>query len=458
MSVIDHYPTATAADLVGALRDRTVSAVELFEAAVARIERLDGEINAVVVRDFDHAREAALAADAALARGQGRALTGLPMTVKESYDLTGYPSTWGMSDLRDHRAPSDALVVQRLKDAGAVILGKTNVPPMLGDWQSANPVYGRTGNPHDLSRSPGGSSGGAAAALAAGYVALEMGSDIGGSIRIPAAFCGVFGHKPSYGLVPTIGHSPGGAVAAPPPLAVAGPLARSAADLALALGVVAGPAPDEAVGYSLRLAAPRHQRLADYRVLVLDRHPLAGIDAEVAAALDGVVGRLTAAGATVGRDTSDLPDLAAMHRTYLTLLLTITTRREGDSRASINAHAWLNALDQQHHLRRAWAQVFRDWDIVLAPAFGTEAFAHTDEPEWRKRSLMIDGMATPYGDQLAWAGMASVANLPSTAFPAGVSKAGLPIGLQAIGPYLEDLTSIDFAGHVANDVTPPNLG
>ena len=293
------YPTATAGDLVAALADRRIGALELTDIAIARIEAVDGPINAVVVRDFDRARDAARAADAALARGERRPLLGLPMTVKESHNVAGLRTSWGVELFGRWIAPQDAVGVARLKAAGAVILGKTNVPPMLADWQSDNPLYGRTNNPLDLARSPGGSSGGGAAALAAGMVPLEFGSDIGGSIRVPAAFCGVYGHKPSYGIIPPRGHAPPGADGAAIPLSVIGPLARDVADLERALEVLAGPDADEAAGWGLQLPAARHDRLADYRVLLLTAHPAAAVDAGVADALEALGGRLGAAAARV---------------------------------------------------------------------------------------------------------------------------------------------------------------
>ena len=217
--------SADATDLVAALACREVSALELCDAAIARIEQRDAAINAVVVRDFERARDQARAADAALAAGERRPLLGVPMTVKESFNVAGLPTTWGFERARDLRPTEDAVAVARLKAAGAVILGKTNVPVALGDWQSVNPLYGRSSHPLDAKRTPGGSSGGAAAALAAGMVALELGSDIGGSIRVPAHFCGVFGHKPSHDLLPARGHDfPGFPSGAPSPVAVIGPL------------------------------------------------------------------------------------------------------------------------------------------------------------------------------------------------------------------------------------------
>jgi amidase len=442
------YETATAVSLAAALRRREVSSVELVDAAIARIEAMDGAINAVVVRDFDKARAAAKAADGALAAGQAGALLGVPGTVKESYDLEGFPSTWGITAFKDHRATEDSEVVRRLKGAGGIILGKTNVPPALAEWFSANPIYGRTNNPHDLSRSPGGSSGGSAAALAAGFSAFEMGSDIGGSIRIPAAFCGVYGHKPSYGIVPMTGHGPGGLRSEPPPLACGGPLARSAEDLDALLGIVAGPDGDAARGYSLNLPAPRHARVGDYRVLILDSHPRCGTSSDLVAAIHQLASKLEGQGAKVTRFTDQMPDLGEQFDTYLSMLLTITTRRAGGEpeRPPISSHRYMDLLDNQFRARQAWAALFRQFDVVIAPTFSTCAIPHNDEPDWGKRSLMIDGEATPYGRGLVWPSVALLPNLPATAMPIGLGKEGLPISAQIIAPYLEDRTGIAFAG------------
>ena len=292
------YATASAGDLAKALAARRISAAELCDEAISAIETKDGPINAVVVRDFDRARQAAMAADAALARGESRPLLGVPMTVKDSHHIPGLPTTWGLAPFKGWTPKTEAVGVTRLKDAGAVILGKTNVPPSLGDWQAANPIYGRTNNPYDLSRTPGGSSGGGAAAVASGMVPLEYGSDIGGSIRVPAHFCGVFGHKPTFELIPTAGHSPPpfDGPSAPVEFGVVGPLARTASDLALALGVLAGPDGDAARAYRLDLLPPRGSKLPRTSgVLILDLHPAsAGVDAEVLAPLHALADRLEA--------------------------------------------------------------------------------------------------------------------------------------------------------------------
>ena len=440
---------ASAGALVEALAAGRVSALELADAAIARIESRDKAINAVVVRDFDRAREAARAADAALARGERRPLLGLPMTVKESHNIAGLPTTWGFEWAKDFRASTDAVGVSRLKAAGAVILGKTNVPVSLADWQSVNPIYGRTKNPYDLERTPGGSSGGGAAAVAAGMVPLEFGSDIGGSIRVPAAFCGLFGHKPSFDLIPVRGHAPAGADGVPPPMAVVGPLARTAADLALALDVLAGPDREQAVGYRLALPPARHGRLGDFRVLVLTEHPAARTDGEIRAAIEAVAARLEGLGARVSRSSDRLPDLAKAHEAYGALLGTAMALR-GPEPPPTTAAEWMKMLDQQVAIRRQWAALFEDIDVVLAPVFGTAAYPHDDRPS-DQRTLILDGQPTPYFAQLAWPGLASLANLPATAAPIGQTKAGLPIGLQVIGPYLEDRTTLAFAEFVERE-------
>jgi amidase len=310
--------------LVAALADRKVSSAELVDRAIARIEAQDGKLNAVVVRDFERARTAGGAADVAIARGERRPLLGLPITVKESFNVAGLPTTWGIPAFKGWQPVQDALAVARLKTAGAVILGKTNIPLAISDWQSFNDVYGVTNNPWDLSRTPGGSSGGSAAALAAGYIALELGSDLNGSIRQPAHCCGVFGHKPSTGLVPLHGHAPprssptaaDGTVG----LGVVGPLARTADDLELALRLIAGPDDADSIAYRVSLPAPRRERLADFRVLIVDTHPLMPTAMAVRAALDRLAEKLIAQGTQVARTSPLLPDLAEAARLHQKLV------------------------------------------------------------------------------------------------------------------------------------------
>jgi amidase len=446
--------------LADAVRKKRVSAVELADSALARIERLDGPVNAVAVHDFERARREAENVDALVARGEagtGKPLLGVPMTVKESFDLRGHPTTWGLEIHREHRAREDAVVVQKLRAAGAVILGKTNVPPHLLDWQSDNPVYGRTSNPYDLGHTPGGSSGGSAAALAMGFSALEVGSDIGGSIRVPAAFCGVFGTKPTFGIVSRRGTGAGGWSGAASLLSVAGPMARTARDLDLCLDVIAGP-DDDAPFNRLALPPPRHGALKGYSVFVMDHHPLAQIDSEIRGALEDAADQAAREGANVARASSLLPDLAKAHRTYIAMLQTINTRGAGNpTRAPISAHDWFDLLDEQHRIRKQWAEFFRHFDVALAPAFSTTALPHMAEPDWSRRELIIDGEPTRFGAQMAWAGMATLGNLPSTAVPMGLSPGGLPLSLQVMGGHLDDRTTIDFAARIARQVPPPKL-
>ena len=314
----------TAVEASAALKAKHVSAVELAQDAIGRIERHDDKINAVCVRDFERALEAARAADTALARGETRPLLGLPLTVKESFNIAGLPTTWGLPPQKDFKPAADALSIARVKDAGGVILGKTNVPVGLGDWQSYNDVYGTTNNPFDLGRTPGGSSGGSSAALAAGYGPLSLGSDIGGSLRVPAFHCGVYAHKPSYNLLPVRGHTtpPFPPIPIDRDLAVIGPMARGAADLSLLLDVMADPDPlDAGVGYRLALPQSRHSDLGSFRVLVVEGHPLLPPDKDVRAGIETLAGNLAKAGVKVSHETPLLPDFAASSRLYMRRLL-----------------------------------------------------------------------------------------------------------------------------------------
>lgn len=433
---------ASAVETANAVRLGDLSALEAADAAIERIEKLDGPINAVVVRDFERARAAAKAIDASRTRDDKRPLLGVPMTVKESNDIAGLPSTWGMPMFKELPVSTDAVAVQRLKAAGAVILGKTNVPVALADWQAVNPIYGRTVNPHDHSRSPGGSSGGGAAALASRMIPLEFGSDIGGSIRVPAVLCGVFGHKPSYGIVPLRGHGFPGTDGAEVPLAVVGPLARTADDLRIALDVVMGPV--DKGGWHLDLPPARHEKLGDFRVLVMDTHPTVATDASVRDPLNKLADAVQRAGAKVVRTVEGLPDQAAAFQDYVAMLSAVTTRGAPGAKP-IDAHAWMELGDKQMRLARQWKGVFENIDVVLAPTFGVPAFPHDDNPDWGQRQLMVDGEATRYGAQIGWPGVATFPGLPATAVPIAKTKEGLPVGIQIIGPMFGDRTTLAFA-------------
>jgi amidase len=463
---------ATLRDQIAALQAKTISAAELLEETIARITDHDGKINAVIARDFEGARAAARKADQALARGDRKPLLGVPVTVKESYNVAGLPTTWGSPAAREWRPAEDAVLVSRLKAAGALVVGKTNVPLFLSDWQAYNAVYGVTNNPWDLGRSPGGSSGGGAASLAVGYVALELGSDIGGSLRVPAHFCGVYAHKPTYGLLPMRGHTPPGIAALhlQRDLAVVGPMARSAADLSLALDLLAGPDETDAIAYSLKLPPPRADRLDGFRVLVLDTHPQIPTSAAVRGAIDAIAQGLERAGAKVVRESPLLPDLTLVMRSYTTLLMSIfgadlpqddfealrqevagipshvDTLEAQRGRGLVATHRdWIKADLVRGSINAQWRELFRTFDVVLCPVTPTPAFPHDHSRDQRKRVLAIDGAPHSYQDQLTWPSLATLSGLPATAAPIGRSPEGLPIGVQIVGPALEDRTTLRFA-------------
>jgi amidase len=480
----------SASELRGMLDGRQISAVELLDQAIKRIEAQDARINAVVVRDFERALASAAAADRAMAQGERKPLLGIPVSVKESFNIGGLPTTWGLPMGRDWRAAEDAVAVARLKAAGAVVLGKTNLAIGIADWQSYNAIYNTTNNPWDLARTPGGSSGGSAAALAAGYVALELGSDISGSIRVPAHFCGVFGHKPTADLVPQRGHAPPRSLPLQTDLTsglgVCGPMARTAADLVLALDILAGPDENQAGAYRLSLPPARHADLRSHRVLVIDSHPLLPVASDIRAALDQLAGRLTAAGATVARSSALLPDLAESARLHTKLVRNVVNfgrppeyfqkmregaaalARDDDSLKAwrlraplLTHHEWMAGEIARAQLRQQWSMLFKQFDVVLCPPHAVVAFPHDHLDDMEERRLDIDGAAHPYLSQIVWATVVTPPGLPATVMPIGRSRAGLPIGVQIIGPFLEDRTTIAFAGLMEREFggfsPPPSL-
>lgn len=473
----------SASELARMIRAKQISSRELTDLYIERIERLDGAVNAVVVRDFERARQAADAADRALAAGEALGpLHGIPMTIKESYDVAGLPTTWGIPEFRDNIASTDAEVVRRYKAAGAHIIGKTNVPRELADFQSFNDIYGTTNNPWDLSRVPGGSSGGSAAALAAGFTALESGSDIGGSIRNPAHFCGVYGHKPTWDIVPPLGHALPGMLA-PPDIAVMGPLARSAEDLALALDIVAGPDPLTSRGWKLDLPRPTKRSLAEYRVAVWPSDERAPVATEVADRAQQLADQLARLGAKVSDKARPPVDLDVSYETYLYMLNGVMAAGMPEeqlremaayvasldpadksqdavmARAAVQSHGnWLRFNNGRERLRMAWRTFFDEWDILICPQMSTPAFPH-DQRAVNERTLVVDNQQVPYFQQIFWAGTITVAYLPSTVFPTGPSREGLPIGLQAVSAEFNDYVCIDFTRLLAREfggfVPPP---
>jgi amidase len=456
------------------LASRRISAVELLDAHLARVNRINTVCNAVVALDEEGARREARAIDEKLAPGGSIGpLHGLPMTIKDSFAVIGMTATCGLEALRDYRPPQDAVAVAKIRAAGAVIFGKTNLPAGAADHQSCNTLFGLTRNPWDGERTVGGSSGGSAAALAAGLTPLELGSDIGGSIRVPAHFCGVYGHKPSYGLVSTEGHIPPlpGHIAAPE-LAVAGPLARSAFDLELLFDVVLGTFDLDATGVELRLPAARHDNLSDFRVAVWNDAQAYSLDKAYAATIDGLVDDLGRLGVKTDRNARPAIDPAASYEVYLQTLFGIIgaglppPEREALMAAGDSAEAgtyprrvadairqslphYFAGAEQRHQLYRAWRRFFADHDVLLCPITPTVAFSHDierlDLAAQFTRRLAANGGTIPYMDNLAWPGLVTVANLPATAMPTGRMVGSVPAGVQVVGPYLGDRTTLRFA-------------
>ena len=459
----------SATELAAMICAKKISAVELLEHYLDRVERYNPELNAIIVLDVERARARAREADAALAKGEvWGPLHGVPMTIKESYNVAGLPTTNGRPEMKDNIAEADALSVERLKDAGVVLFGKTNVPLNLADFQSYNEVYGTTNSPWDLKRVPGGSSGGSAAALAAGLCGFESGSDIGGSIRNPAHYCGVFGHKPTWGLIPPRGHALPGLLVQPD-LSVVGPLARSAGDLEVGVMAMAGPDELDGVGMKLDLPTPRQTKLGDYKVAVWNNEAMAPVSSEVEERVTAVAKTISDAGGTVDFDARPDFNSAEAQNTFRTLLWSAMAARIPDADfaemvksaselspedqsggaqllriQTISYHDHFTAHNKRMRLRWAWDALFRDHDALIAPIMATPAFEH-DQSAMGKRKITIEGAERPYFEQLFWAGLAVCCYLPSTIIPTGPNRDGLPIGIQIIGRQYGDLKTIGLA-------------
>jgi amidase len=465
---------ASASDQLDALARRQVSATELLDAYLGRIDERNGEIGAVVTLDEDGAHETARRADAA--RSSGRLLGplhGLPITFKDTFATAGLRTTAGATELADHEPDYDAVVVDRLRRAGAVVMGKTNTPSWAGDHQTTNELFGTTANPWDTSRSAGGSSGGAAAAVAAGLTSFDIGSDNGGSIRQPAAYCGVFGHKPTFGVVPLLGHlPPHPGDLAPIDLAVAGPLTRAAGDLERILTIIAGPAPADEGAWKLTLPGPRHEDLATFRVAVWFDDETDPVDDAVRVVLEAVAAELRTAGVTVDAPPpADRPVTVAGNERLHQRLTQVATagalpdedfthlmevaanagaersaHEQWASDVTATARSWRRADEERHRLMARWAAFFEHHDVVLLPVTPTVAPLHVDQPR-EERRITVNGVERPAFTQMHWCHPASTAGLPATAVPVG-TVGGLPVGVQVVGPRYGDRTTLAVARHL----------
>lgn len=469
----------SARDLATAIARGEISSRAALEHFLARIDTLDEPINAVVTVDTETARARADAADQALADSRSWGpLHGVPMTVKDTYEAAGMATVVGEPKLKDYRSTQDSVAVARLRGAGAVVFGKTNTPRLAQDVQTFNPIYGTTYNPWNTERTPGGSSGGAAASLACGFTPLELGSDLAGSIRTPSSWCGVYGHKTSYGLIPMRGHIPGPpGTRAEPDLCVAGPMARTPADLGLALDVLAGPDTIESRVWQTHLPAPRPTTLGDFRIAYLFEHDFCPVAQAVRARLEDALESARRSGANVTR-LDELPGgFEASYDIYDKLLnglvgasipekLYAKARRGARvmgvlgktdvgttggfaTRATTSHRDWVKTDESRHKLREQWHALFADYDVVLLPSVCVPAIAHNHEGTVLSRKIDVDGKAYAYTNLFRWIAPATVAGLPATSAPVGLTDDGLPVGLQIVAGFGQDRTSIAFAEHMA---------
>ncbi|MCT2544038.1 amidase [Streptomyces atratus] len=458
----------SAGQLAAAVAAKEVSSVELLDHYLARVEQLDPKVNAIVARDEEGARAAALEADRTVSRGEplGR-LHGVPVTIKDSLEVAGMRTTGGSARWGEHVSTSDAESVARLKNEGAIVFGKSNMPPDARDWQTYNEVYGTTNNPWDPTRGPGGSSGGSAAALAAGLTGLELGGDSAGSIRVPAHFCGVYGLRTSFGIVPRYGsvsgHAPG--TLADFDMAVLGPLGRHADDLDLGLDILAGADHDRAPAWRLELPAARSTTLRGFRVAAWLEDPFCPVDSELVAIMQATLEAVRAEGAVVveGKGPVGLEETMAL---YEPLLMAQSGLVESDesfaglvdlaaaegaaggfaSDLTVSFREWHGLDERRQHSRRRWSEFFRDVDVLLCPVTPTAAFPHDQQrdPTWSVRTLQVDGADRPYREMLTWMAPSAVNHLPAAVAPVGTTRDGLPVGIQVIAPYLHDRTAVQF--------------
>jgi len=457
--------TTSATELLRRLESGRTTSVELVDALLERIERHDGALGAFVTVDADGARHAAAAADAARAAGDGRLLLGLPISLKDSFATAGLSTTSGRPNQADHVPDDDATSVARLRGAGAVVLGKTNLPTALSGQETANVVAGRTRNPWDLDRTPGGSSGGAAAALAAGLTPLELGSDSGGSIRQPAHCCGVHGHVATHGLLPQRGHLPSvplDDVGATLDLFSTGPMARHPEDLRLVLELLAGADPVGPRAWTVALPPPVRTGLQGLRVAVVPTHPACPTGRSVRESLTRTADGLDRAGAQVVEAPLPFDVEHAMDVGFRLWAAASAPDDDGDGGVdddlslarrqaiSLSHGEWLRLDEERRALMRRWAAFLEDEvDVALLSIFPVPALPHDpDEPHLHEvghrleATIDVDGATRPYLDQVRWNVLVGLAGLPATAVPLGLGVEGLPVGAQVVAAPHRDLTAI----------------
>lgn len=467
-----------------AIRKSRTTARDALETCLARIDAENGAVNAIVCLDAKNARKTADARDRAARVGHWAGpLHGIPITIKECFDWAGRPTTWGDPRRAARNAACDAVVVRRLIEAGAVIIGKTNIPAYLGDWETANPLFGGTRNPHDLERSAGGSSGGSAAAVASGMSYADIGSDQGGSIRLPAHYCGIVGLKPTWGLVPLRGHSPLGEIREPD-IGVAGPLTRSARDAALLLRLLSDPI-DTGGAWKLELPVAEQRPFRNLRVAAIIDDDHCPIDSEYRAKLLAFAEALGQAGASVDMDARPQVDFVR-HTELMNLLVRVETSTKAPLRAGpkarpaskparsnderdvsaaryaalaatgeeIGHREWLELHEERLRINEKWERFYADYDVLLCPAGASAAPAFREFDEVSARTIPVNGEERPVLEQHFWFGLASLPGLPAITVPIGRIACGLPVGTQFIARRYADLTLCALAQSVADVIVP----
>ena len=461
----------SARQLGAAISAGEVSSKEVTQYFIQRIEKYNPQINAVIANRFDAARQDAVEADALRAAGTVLGpLHGVPMTIKDAFEVEGLTCDVGVSEYANKLSTRNAKVTKRLNAAGAIILGKTNVPLMCGDWQSFNDIHGTSNNPYHLQHTPGGSSGGAAAALAAGLTPLEYGSDIGGSIRVPAHYCGLFGHKPTHCIIPTRGHvPPAHGTRASGDLNVVGPLARTMEDVELAFDLTVGGLAPATQAVQVAIQGPRKSTPEGLRIGLWVDDPYCPVDNEMAANIEAAARTLEKQGASVVTTKPNF-DLAHHTEAFALLLNSVmgtyfppqviaAMQKTADAadpndkslpilqaRGIVMSHAsWLHWNEVRHRMAQKWQALFEDVDVLMCPVTPTPAMPHTQEPNFHSRTIKVNDAQRPYMENVIWPGVATLCGLPATIAPLKRHSSGLPMGVQIIGPAYEDKTPMAVA-------------
>ena len=450
-------PYLTTTELAAAIRSKLITSRQVLEILLARIHHYNAPLNAVVVFDLVRARARADAADLALANGvEWGVLHGVPCTVKENNDVAHLPNTSGDPQWKDRISPSNEAMIETLLSHGAIIFGKTNLPFHAMDLQSYNALYGTTSNPWDLSKTPGGSSGGSAVSVACGFSPFELGGDIGGSIRTPASFCGVYGHKPTMGVIPKTGPH---MERVPKHISVRGPLARSATDLKLLMDCLVGVEGIEARGYTLALPRPTKKTLSEYRVAVWSDEASAPVDDELVAAAEHVATSFEQRGAYVNRHARPDYNFAANNaKVYFFLTAAANALTNDTPLRAVTLKEYRQALEEREEIRASWERFYADYDILIVPSHSTPAFTKDESNESNKAKRTLDMrrngkvVQVPYYSALFWALLTNTGRLPSTTFPAGIGQdSGLPLGLNIVSKEFNDYVCIDVARLLAKE-------